>query len=145
MHGLVLSLKSEYVLGALTPGLAVGGVDVCKDMSNTILELADSVCVRVEITSTVVLSIEVVVSFQGVVAVDRDGKLDPVTMRFDHKRVETIQNCVVVCRRRISLNTREAVDLSALSISRLAYEGQSQRQTSNDMVYCRRLTIKPHA
>jgi hypothetical protein len=90
VHGLVLRLESENVLRALTPSLSVGRVDVCKDMGNTILELADGIRVRIEITSTVGFSVEVLVSFKGVVAVDRDRKLDAVAMRFDHKLVKTI-------------------------------------------------------
>jgi hypothetical protein len=122
VHGLVLRFESEYILRALTPSLSVGGVDVCKDMGNTVLELIDGIRVRIEITSTVGFPVEVLVSLKGVVAMDRDGKLDAVAMRFDHKLVKTIQDSVVVDRWRISLKTRETVDLSALSISGLTYQ-----------------------
>jgi hypothetical protein len=90
VHSLVLRLEREDVLGALSPSLSVGGVDVGKDMGDTILELADGIRVLVEVSSAVVLSVEVPVSLKGVIAVDRDRELDAVAVRLHHKVVKTI-------------------------------------------------------
>jgi len=72
MHSLVLSSKSKNILRALSPGLAIIGVDVCQDVSNTILEQTDSVLVRIEIAGTVPLAIEVRIISQSVVDVNED-------------------------------------------------------------------------
>jgi hypothetical protein len=96
VHGFVLGLKCKYVFRALSPGLAVCGVDMCKNMSDTVFELADRVGVRVEVASAVVFPVKVTVAFQGVIAMDRDLELDTVALSFDHKLVQTVQDRVVI-------------------------------------------------
>jgi len=96
VHGLILSLKCKYVLGALSPGFAVCGIDMCKNMGNAVFELADRVGVCVEVASAVVFSVEVTVAFKGVVAMDRDLELDTIALGFDHEFIQTVQNCVII-------------------------------------------------
>lgn len=114
MHGFVLSLEREDVLGALSPGLPICRVDVSKNMRDSILEVLDCVGIGVEIASTIPLSVEVSITLEGVVAVDRDHKLNAVVVGFDHKLVETVEDGVIPSRRRITLKRREGIDYCTL-------------------------------
>jgi hypothetical protein len=114
MHSFVLRLESKYVLRALGPCLAVCGIDMGKDMGNAIFEVGDGIAVGVEIASTVPLSIEIAITFEGVVAVDRNEELDAVAMRFHHEFIEATQNGVVPRCGYIALEAIKGINGSAL-------------------------------
>jgi len=114
MHRLIVCFKSKDILRALSPGLAIIGIDVCKDVSNTILEQTDSVLVRIENLGTVPLSIEVHIGSQSVLCVNKDQAFDTVTMRIHHEFFEEVQNSIIVGRMRVSLKTGEILNSVAL-------------------------------
>jgi hypothetical protein len=113
MHGLVLCLEGEDVLRALRPGLAVVRVHVSHYMGHTVLVVAQSLCVCVEVAGAVVLPVEVSVAFEGVVAVERNDKLDPVALGVVHEVVQAVENGVVVFARRVAFEAGVAGELSA--------------------------------
>lgn len=121
MHGFVLSLECENVFRALAPGLAIGGVDMGKNMGNPLLEISNGIAIGVEITSTIPLSIEVIRSLESIVAVDGDEKLDAITVRLDHEGIQAVQHGIIPCIRVRPLKTVEGVDRGPLHSSRLAY------------------------
>ena len=96
MHGLVLCLEGEDVLRALRPRLAVVRVHVRHDMGDAVLVVVQSLGVCVEVAGAVVLSIEVPVALEGVVAVERNDEFDAVAFGVVHKVVETVEDGVVV-------------------------------------------------
>lgn len=96
VHGLVLCLEGEDVLRALRPRLAVVRVHVRHDMGDAVLVVVQSLGVCVEVAGAVVLSIEVPVALEGVVAVERNDEFDAVAFGVVHKVVETVEDGVVV-------------------------------------------------
>ena len=89
-------------------------VDVCKDVSNTILEQTDSILVRIEIAGTVPISIEVHIIPQIVVGVDGDQEFDATTMRLYHEVIEEVRNSIFVGRRQAYLETGGTVKFCSL-------------------------------
>lgn len=61
MHGFVLRFEGEYVLRALGPWLAIVGIDVSHDVSDTILKILNGVAVGVEVTGAIPFTIKVFV------------------------------------------------------------------------------------
>ena len=96
VHSLILCLEGEDVLGALRPRLSIVRVHVRHDMSDAVLVVAQSLCVCVEVTNTVVFSVKVSVAFESVVAVERNDEFDAVAFGVVHKVVETVEDGVVV-------------------------------------------------
>lgn len=90
MHGFVLSLKSKDILRALGPRLPILGVLVCKNMSNSLLELGNGLGIGIKVTSAVILAIKVTVALQSIVAVDGDKQLDAVAMGLCHEIVKPV-------------------------------------------------------
>lgn len=121
MHGLILSLKSKNVLGALAPSLPVRRVDVSENMRNTLLEVLNGIAIGVKVTGTIPLPVEVVRSFQGVVAVDGDEKLDTIAVCLHHEDVEAVQHSIIPVTWVTALEAVEGVDWGSLDSSRLAY------------------------
>jgi hypothetical protein len=94
---------------------------VCKDMSNAVFELADSVRVGVEVTCPIPLPVKVTVGLEGVVAVNGDEKLDALGLSFHHELVQAVQYGVVIFGRRAALKRGKAVDRRSLPSARLAF------------------------
>ena len=113
VHSLILCLEGEDVLGALRPRLSIVRVHVRHDMSDAVLVVAQSLCVCVEVAGTVVLPVEVSVALEGVVAVERNDKLDPVALGVVHEVVQAVENGVVVFARRVAFEAGVAGELSA--------------------------------
>lgn len=96
VHGLVLCLEREYVLTALAPRFPIVGIDMCKDVKYSILELLSCIGVSIEATCAIPSTIEVIIRFQGIEAVETDHELDAKGLGVDHEVVEAIENRVVV-------------------------------------------------
>jgi hypothetical protein len=65
-------------------------------MGDAVLVVVQSLGVCVEVAGAVVLSIEVPVGLEGIVAVERNDEFDAVAFGVVHKVVETVEDGVVV-------------------------------------------------
>ena len=113
VHSLILCLEGEDVLGALRPRLSIVRVHVRHDMSDAVLVVAQSLCVCVEVTNTVVFSVKVSVAFESVVAVERNDEFDPVAFGVAHEVVQAVEDGVVVFAGGVAFEARVACKLSA--------------------------------
>ena len=120
MHGFVLRLESKDILWALRPWFAVVWVDMRHDVGDTVFVVANGFRATVEVTSTVVLSVEVPLAFQSIVAVERDDELDAIPLRVVHDVVQAVQDFIVPSLRSVALEAGKAVDRCALLWRRLA-------------------------
>ena len=125
MHSLVLCFESKDVLRALSPGLSIGGVDVCKNVGNPVFKVFDGFGVGVEVASAVPIPIKILVTFKSVVAVNRNQKLDAIAVCLDHELVETVQHSVVPRAGRVSLKFTERIYGRAFGSLRLALDSIS--------------------
>lgn len=132
MHGFVLSLKREDVLRALAPGLAIGRIDVGKNMGNPLLEVLNCIAVSVEVAGTIPLPIEVIRGLKSIVAMDGDEKLNTIAVRLHHEVIQAVQHGIIPVIRTTPLKTIEGIDWSSLHSPRLACSiCQSQVKTMN--------------
>lgn len=120
MHGFVLRLECKDILWALRPWFAVVWVDMRHDVGDTVFVVANGFRATVEVTSTVVLSVEVPLAFQSIVAVERDDELDAIPLRVVHDVVQAVQDFIVPSLRSVALEAGKAVDRCALLWRRLA-------------------------
>lgn len=95
MHSLILCLKSKDVLWALRPRLAIVRIDVGHDMGHTFLVVGNSLRVGIEVSSAIVLSIEILVVLQSIVAMKRYNELDAVSLGVVHKVIQSVQDGIV--------------------------------------------------
>jgi len=120
VHGFVLRLECKDILWALRPWFAVVWVDMRHDVGDTVFVVANGFRATVEVTSTVVLSVEVPLAFQSIVAVERDDELDAIPLRVVHDVVQAVQDFIVPSLRSVALEAGKAVDRCALLWRRLA-------------------------
>lgn len=92
-----------------------------KNMRNTLLEVLNGIAIGVKVTGTIPLPVEVLRTFQGVVAVDGDEKLDTIAVCLHHEGVETVQHSIIPVAGATALETIEGVDWGSLDSSRMAY------------------------
>jgi hypothetical protein len=95
VHSLVLRLESEDVLRALRPRLAIVWIDVRHNMCDAILVVANSFGAAVKVASAVIHAIEILLTFQSVVAVERDDELDAIALGIVHEVVQSVEHLIV--------------------------------------------------
>jgi hypothetical protein len=95
---------------------------VCKNVGDTILELANSFTVGVKVAGTVPCPVEATVVFKSIIAVNRNEKLDTMVMGLDHKVVESVQDSIIPIIGARALQTFEVVDRRSLRRSGLTFE-----------------------
>lgn len=91
-----------------------------KDMVNSIFEVSNNIAIGVKVTSAVLLAIEVAVTLECIVAVDRYQQLNAVIVGLRHESIESIEDSVVICLRQVPFKAWERVDRCAFGSSRLA-------------------------
>ena len=96
-------------------------VDMCHDMRNAIFVVAYRFGAAVKVTGAVVLPVEVFLSFQGVVAVERDDELDAIAPRVVHEVIESVEDFIVPGLGSVALEIWEAIYRCALLWRCLAY------------------------
>ena len=116
VHGLVLCLEGENVLGALSPSLAIVGVDMAEYVSDPRLEVGDGIAVGIEISGSVPLPVKVAAALQGVVAVDGDQEFDAVTVGLYHETIQAFEDRVIPRVWTVALQAVEGIDVSSLLI-----------------------------
>jgi hypothetical protein len=95
VHSLILRLESEDVFRALRPRLAVVWVDMRHDMGDAIFVVANCFRAAVKIAGAVVLTIEIFLPLQSVVAVERYDDLDAITFGVIHQIVQSVEDLIV--------------------------------------------------
>lgn len=141
MHSFILRLECKDILSTIAPRFPVMRVNMRKHMRDAVLEVANRIGIRVEISRAVPAAVEVRVRFKGVVTVDGDEKLDTVLVCFDHDIVKTVEDCVVPVAWAGVLEAREGVYVCAFLRAGLACDVSRFYQVE---VRCCD-TIEPHA
>lgn len=114
MHGLILSLKRKDILGAILPGLSIAGIDMRQDMGNTVLKVPHGVAVGVKVARPIPIAVEIAVSLESVVAVNRNHQLDAMAGCLDHEAIQALQHSIVPAAGVGSFEAVVWVDVGAL-------------------------------
>jgi hypothetical protein len=94
---------------------------MCHNISNSVFVVTNGFRAAVKVTGTIVLPVEVFLSFQGVIAVERDDELDAIASRSVHEVIESIEDFIVPGLGSVALEIGKAVYGCALLWRCLTY------------------------